>query len=261
MLNHRLSAYVRHVLFTLRGGFLIRPVRSVVFGYARTIDAGQLQRIAKDYRLHVRVLRRVGHFIPAGVPLLTISKPKALTPDLEADLRWVFMFGPTRTLEQDIEYGILQLVDIALKAISPAVNDPSTAINCIDQLSTLLSYFASREAPRTTFYDPPGVLRVSIPYVGFNRLVESVFEQIRLYARTDVAVSLRMLRALGDRVLTLPDGTDRRRLADHGRRLVTGCSKVLGGEDLLKELKIRLASLEKISATDLSVSLLVQSDS
>ena len=80
----------------------------------------------------------------------------------------------------------MQLVDIALKAISPAVNDPSTAISCIDQLSSVLIQFAAREAPRTNFYDPPGVLRVVIPYVGFDRMVETAFEQIRLYARTDV---------------------------------------------------------------------------
>lgn len=236
------------------------PVPSVVSGYVRTIDANQLQSIAKSHRLSVRVLRRVGHFVPAGVPLLTVSKPKALTPGLSADLRQAFMFGPTRTLEQDIEFGILQLVDIALKAISPAVNDPSTAINCIDQLSSVLIHFAAREAPRTNFYDPPGVLRVSIPYVGFGRLVESAFEQIRLYARADVAVSLRILRALSDIALTLPDGADRRLLAGHGRQLLAGCSQMLG-DDLLTELRSRLAALEKITTSDPSAPFLVQTDS
>lgn len=235
------------------------PVRSVVSGYVRTIDAHQLQGIAKANRVSVRVLRRVGHFIPAEVPLLTVSKPKVLTPNLSAELRRAFMFGPTRTLEQDIEFGILQLVDIALKAISPAVNDPSTAINCIDQLSSVLIRFASREAPRTNFYDPPGVLRVSIPYVGFDRLVESAFEQIRLYAQTDVAVSLRILRALSDIALTLPDGADRRLLMVHGRQLMTGCSALLN-EDLLAELKKRLTTLEKIVTSESSTPLIPQPD-
>lgn len=235
------------------------PVRSTVSGYVRTIDAAQLQTIAKANRLSVRVLRRVGHFVPTGVPLLTVSKPKVLTPGVTADLRRAFTIGPTRTLEQDIEYGMLQLVDIALKAISPAVNDPSTAINCIDHLSSVLIHFAAREAPRTNFYDPPGVLRVSIPYVGFDRLVESAFEQIRLYARTDVAVSLRILRALTDIALTLPDSADRRLLAVHGRQLVAGCAELLG-EDSLTGLRSRLASLEKISLSDPSASLLVPPD-
>lgn len=236
------------------------PVPGVVSGYVRTIDATQLRGIAKAHRLSVRVLRRVGHFVPADVPLLTISKPKALTPGMSVDLRRAFRLGPTRTLEQDIEFGVLQLVDIALKAISPAVNDPSTAINCIDQLSSVLIHFAAREAPRTNFYDPPGVLQVSIPYVGFDRLLESAFEQIRLYARADVAVSLRILRALSDIALTLPDNADRRLLAVHGRQLLRGCSQVLS-EDLLAELKSRLASLEKITTSDSSAPLLVLPDS
>ena len=63
------------------------------------------------------------------------------------ELRNAFDFGPSRTLQQDIEFGVLQIVDIALKAISPAVNDPSTAISCVDQLSRVLIRFASREAP------------------------------------------------------------------------------------------------------------------
>lgn len=219
------------------------PVLSAVSGYVRTIDTGQLLTVAKANRLTVRVLRRVGHFVPAGVPLLTISKAKRLTPELSDDLRRAFRLGPTRTLEQDIEYGILQIVDIALKAISPAVNDPSTAISCVDQLSSILIRFAAREDPITQLYDPPGMLRVSIPYVGFERLVESAFEQIRSYSRTDVAVSLRLMRAFTDIALTLPNSPYRQLLAEQGRRLLAGFPES-PGEDTLGEMKRRLASLE-----------------
>ena len=72
-----------------------------------------------------------------------------------------FDIGPTRTLQQDVEFGVLQIVDIALKAISPAVNDPSTAINCVDQLSRIMIRFASRQPPDEPMFDPPGVIRVS----------------------------------------------------------------------------------------------------
>ena len=61
-------------------------------------------------------------------------KGQRLTPEGRADLLAAFDFGPSRTLQQDIEFGVLQIVDIALKAISPAVNDPTTAISCVDQL-------------------------------------------------------------------------------------------------------------------------------
>jgi uncharacterized membrane protein len=221
-------------------------VLGVVSGYVRTIDVSQLIAIAKTNRLSVHVLRRVGHFVPAGVPLLSISKANRLTDELGNDLRQAFDFGPTRTLEQDIEFGILQIVDIALKAISPAVNDPSTAISCVDQLSSILIMYAAKEEPHTHFYDPPGVLRVIIPYLGFERLAKSAFEQIRSYARTDVAVSLRLMRAFTDITITLPQGVDRRLMADQGRRLLAGFSE-LPGEDVLVEMKSRLLFLEKLA--------------
>ncbi len=222
------------------------PVLSVISGYINTIDTKRLVTIAKSNRLSIRVLRRVGHFVPAGIPLLTVTKAKRLTPDLSEELRQAFDFGPTRTLEQDVEFGILQIVDIALKAISPAVNDPSTAICCVDQLTSILINIASREKPHSQFYDPPGTLRVSIPYLGFDRLVESAFEQIRSYAKTDVAVSLRLMRAFTDITYTLPQGEERKLMVNQGRHLIANLSTSLD-ESVLVEMKSRMVTLEKLA--------------
>jgi len=219
-------------------------VRSILSGYIRYIDAEQLYLFAKKYNCRITVIRRVGHFVPEGVPLFRISKI-TLNPQLEAELRKAFDLGPTRTLENDIEFGILQIVDIALKAISPAVNDPSTAITCIDQLSSILIRFATRENPQTMFYSSSEKLSLSIPWLGFDRLVESAFEQIRLYSQSDVAVSLRILRALSDIASTLPADGSKRTLVEFGRLLVSGCSEKLGNE-VLKEMRSRIAFLEKL---------------
>ena len=173
-------------------------VLSDVSGYIRFIDTTRLVVLAKSCRVKLRVLRRVGQFVPAGIPLLMVSKADRLPPEASAEIRQAFDFGPSRTLQQDVEFGVLQIVDIALKAISPAVNDPTTAITCVDQLSRILIRFASREVPNSFLYDPPGVFRVSIPWMGFEQMLDSAFEQIRLYSKADMAVSLRLLRALGD---------------------------------------------------------------
>jgi uncharacterized membrane protein len=221
-------------------------VSSDVSGYVRFIDIDRLVSLAKSYGVVVRVVRRVGHFVPAGVPLLMVSKGERLSPARCAELRGAFDLGPTRTLQQDVEFGILQIVDIALRAISPAVNDPSTAINCVDQLSRILIRFASREEPESLRYDPPGLLRVGIPWPGFDRLVDAAFDQIRLYARADVAVSLRMLRALGDLATTIPDRAVRLTLAERGRQIVAGCAGPLAEEELGK-LRVRLSALERLA--------------
>jgi len=211
-------------------------------GYIRFVDRKRLVGLAKNYRVKINVLRRVGHFVPAGVPLLAVSKDGRLTPEGMGDLRGAFDLGPTRTLQQDVEFGVLQIVDIALKAISPAVNDPSTAINCVDQLSSIMIRFAAREPPEAVLYDPPGTARVVIPWIGFDRLLEAAFEQIRLYSKSDVAVSLRLLRALGDIAATTPDPEYRRTLLERGRRVVAGCTEKLGDEEL-RSLRLRLEGL------------------
>jgi len=217
-------------------------VSSDVSGYIRFVDRNRLVALAKTYRVKINVLRRIGHFVPAGVPLLAVSKDGRLTPEGIEDVRGAFDFGPTRTLQQDVEFGVLQIVDIALKAISPAVNDPSTAINCVDQLSAIMIRFASREPPESVLYDPPGTVRVVIPWIGFDRLLEAAFEQIRMYSKSDVAVSLRLLRALGDIAATTPDPDYRRTLAERGQRVVAGCVEKLGDEEL-RTLRARLDAL------------------
>ena len=217
-------------------------VLSDVSGYIRLIDTTRLVVLAKTYRVKLRVIRRVGHFVPAGIPLLMVSKNDRLSPEGSAEIRQAFDFGPSRTLQQDVEFGVLQIVDIALKAISPAVNDPSTAISCVDQLSRILIRFASREAPDSILYDPPGVFRVSIPWIGFERLLDSALDQIRMYSKTDIAVSLRLLRALGD-ISTTIDQETRRMLIERGRRIVAGCAENLGEEEL-RDIRGRFAVLE-----------------
>ena len=223
------------------------PVLSRISGYVRFVDSRRLLELAKLHGVRIRVLRRPGHFVPESVALLTVHKAEKLTPALSLALRDTFQIGSTRTLQQDIEFGILMIVDIALKAISPAVNDPSTAISCVDQLSRILIRFASREPPQSLTYDPPGVVRVSIPWLGFDRLVEAAFEQIRMYSKTDVAVSLRMLRALNDVASTLPDSRSRQSLAAMGRRIVTGSEPQLSEEEI-GEMRVRLAALETLAA-------------
>jgi uncharacterized membrane protein len=163
-------------------------------GYICFIDFPRLLQLAKAYGLRIRVLRPVGHFVPEGVPLFTISRKSRLTAERSAQLRSAFAIGPMRTMQQDVEFGVLQIVDIALKAISPTLNDPSTAITCVDQLTRILIRWAGRAPPPALLTAPPHVVRVIIPWPDFNHLLETAFEQIRHYAVSDIAVSLRILR-------------------------------------------------------------------
>ncbi len=222
------------------------PVLNDQSGYTCFIDGDRLLKLAKAHKLRIRVLRPIGHFTPERAPLFTVSRKSRLTEELNREIRSAFVIGPMRTMQQDVEFGVLQIVDIALKAISPAINDPSTAINCIDQLTRILIRWASRASPATLISDPPYVVRVVLPWIDFDHLLDTAFEQIHHYSVSDVAVSLRLLRALNDLAATIDDERMREKLALRGRRIVANCATRLDLGDV-KRLKDRLAPLEAIA--------------
>jgi uncharacterized membrane protein len=203
-------------------------------GYIRFVEAGRLLHLARDHRVQVRLLRRVGHFVPAGVPLLIVARADRLTHDLVRELHSAVDIGPTRTLQQDVEFGVIQIVDIALRAISPAINDPSTAISCIDQLSRILIRWIGRAPPPSQIHYPPHVLRVVLPWIELDGLLDTAFEQIRHYSASDVAVSLRLLRAYGDIAGTVREPYLREVLARRAQSVVDGCGPRLASGDIAR---------------------------
>ena len=223
-----------------------KVVSSKTSGYIRFVDTKRLLDLATAYHVKVRVVRRIGQFVPAGTSLLMVYKAERLSPEQNGELLGAFDFGPSRTLQQDIEFGILQIVDIALKAISPAVNDPTTAISCVDHLSRLLICFISREIPEPLLYDLQGVARVSVRWIDLERLLDSAFEQIRMYSKTDIAVSMRLLRAFGDVAATTQDLTLRKTLFERAKRVVAGCEHRINSEEL-KPMLIRLTAIERLT--------------
>jgi uncharacterized membrane protein len=219
------------------------PILNRRSGYIRFVDTGRLLYLAKSWRIRIRVERGVGQFVPAGIPLLLVSREDRIDPVRAAELLAAFDIGSTRTLQQDVEFGVIQIVDIALRAISPAVNDPSTAISCIDQLSRILIRWLSRAPPEPVLFDPPHVARVTVPWIGVEGMLDTALEQIRHYAATDLAVSLRLLRAIGDIGGTVQRGEVRAALLARARRVADGCGERMDEADIAR-LRQRLAALE-----------------
>ncbi len=186
----------------------------------------------------------MGQFVPAGVPLLRITHEDYLDPPRAAELLGAFDIGPTRTLQQDVEFGVIQIVDIALRAISPAVNDPSTAISCIDQLSSILIRWCGRRSPPSILFDPPHVPRVIVPWIGLEGMLNTAFDQIRHYAAADLAVNLRLLKAMGDVAATTERREVHAALLGRARLLVSLAAEKIAAPDAAR-LKQRLAALEK----------------
>jgi uncharacterized membrane protein len=224
------------------------PILNRQSGYIRYVNIKRLVALAKAYQICVHLERRVGQFVPAGVPLMRVSKLERVPAERALHLIAAFDIGPARTMQQDAEFGIIQIVDIALRAMSPAVNDPSTAISCVDQLSRIMILWISRVPPPSHHYAPPHVLRLFVPWMSFDGLLDTAFEQIRHYAVADVAVSLRLMRAFDDIASTAQHADLRRKLLDRAQRVAAGCAGHLPKDELVR-LQQRLAALESIIAS------------
>jgi uncharacterized membrane protein len=161
-----------------------------------------------------------------------VSRRSRLERDRAVELTGAFDIGPMRTMQQDVEFGVIQIVDIALRAISPAINDPSTAISCIDQLARILICWVGRIAPESRMFNPPHVLRVVLPWIDLKGLLDTAIEQIPAYAVNDVSV-------------TVEDDALRGVMVERGVRVVEGCRGRLRPDDLAR-LEQRLAGLKRI---------------
>ena len=221
------------------------PILNNRSGYIRFIDTGRLLELSKSWRIRIRVVRGVGQFVPSGVPLLWVTHEDRIGPVRAAELLGAVEIGPTRTLQQDVEFGVLQIVDIALRAISPAVNDPSTAITCIDQLSSILILWCGRAPPPSVMFDPPHVPRVEIPWVDLEGLLNTAIDQIRHYAAADLAVNLRLLRAMSDIALATLRSDVRAALRGRARLLVDQAADNMMETDASR-LRQRLATFEML---------------
>jgi uncharacterized membrane protein len=138
------------------------PILNPQSSYICYVDFNRLLVLARAYRISVHIERRVGQFVPAGIPLARVSRADRVPPNRALHLIVAFDIGLTRTMQQDV-FGIIQIVDTAIRAMSPAVNDPSTAISFVDQLSRIMIFCIGRMPPPSHYYAPPQVLRLVVP--------------------------------------------------------------------------------------------------
>lgn len=167
-------------------------------GYIQGIATKRLLEIATKQNLLLEVACTTGDFVPLRQPLLYVHPTNALPDSLSSTLAEQFDIGTERTLFEDTLFGIRQLVDIALKALSPAVNDPTTAVNCLDHLVNILIQAAQYPDPRGLLTDNAGRVRVRMRKVTFAAMVELAFNQVRHYGCDDALVCVRVIDALAE---------------------------------------------------------------
>jgi uncharacterized membrane protein len=165
-------------------------------GYLQAVDYDKLLQVAKNNDFLIRLQLRPGQFVVAGSRLLTIGSKKKFNIDLSEGIIDAFIFGNLRTPEQDAEYSIHQLVEVAIRALSLGVNDPYTAMACVDQLGSALCYLAKKKFPPLYRFDEQDKPRLQMKPLTYSGMLNAAFDQIRQYGRTSIAVTIRLLETL-----------------------------------------------------------------
>ncbi len=194
-------------------------VLSTRAGYFQAVDGDTLFDLSEDQTLTVRVERLPGDFILPGSALASVWPKTSVDEDLEDKVRSAFLIGNERTLQSDVELGIRQIADIAIKALSPGINDPTTAMLCIDHLSAALVYLGRRHRPWPVRTGGDGDVRVALVGPSFDQLVDVAFTQIRQYGARDAKLGSHLAVTLG-RIAALVPPEQREHLAHHGRLVV-----------------------------------------
>jgi uncharacterized membrane protein len=164
-------------------------------GYLQFIRHETLVGLAAEKGAVIRLHHRPGHFVVSGHAMATVW-PAGAAGSVSQALRRAHICGPNRTLVQDLAFAVDQLVEIAIRALSPAVNDTFTALTCIDWLGDSLCKITTRWHPVQLHRDSHGFVRVITAQVSYPGLVERAFEKIRQASRGMPAVMIRQLEAL-----------------------------------------------------------------
>jgi uncharacterized membrane protein len=161
------------------------------------VDDGALLRLAEEHDLLVKIVHRPGHFVMQGEPL-ALAGPAERAGEIVEALRETIPIGGQQTPLQDVEFSTDQLVEVAVRALSPGINDPFTAIACINHLGAALRRLAGRKIPSPYRTDKQGRLRVIAYSVNFEDVADSAFRQIRQYGRSSPAVLVRLLEVIAE---------------------------------------------------------------
>jgi uncharacterized membrane protein len=196
-------------------------VPSQVSGYIQYVGYSQLIAIATRTDSVIRLEHRPGHYLATGRPL-AIVWPRGAAPEVALALSKAHVTGPHRTLVQDPVFAIDQLVEIAIRALSAAVNDTFTALTCVDWLSAGLGRVSGRVLDEGVYRDAAGSVRLIEFDPSYARMVNRAFDKIRQAARGMPAVLIRLIDSLGSIMLDTTSADQRvvlRRQADMVLRL------------------------------------------
>ncbi len=227
-------------------------VRAPSSGYLQYVSMSTLIDIAGRSHAVIRLLRRPGHFVVEGEPLANVW-PAAAAPGVARALGGAHATGPHRTLTQDLSFAVDQLVEIAIRALSPAVNDTFTALACIDWLGDGLGKIADRWRPATVHRDAAGHVRVITVTVNFDRLLERAHDKIRQASRGMPAVMIRQLDGLAKVMAYTSSPRQRELVLEQAAMIMRACEESVPEKSDREDVRRRYdAVLKSVSSSTMA---------
>jgi uncharacterized membrane protein len=170
-------------------------IESTHLGYVQAIDTDTLMDTAINHDVIIRLERRPGHFIAEGTPIASVCPPQH-DEKFSRKINDCFLTGARRTPRQDVECAIQDLVEVAVRALSPGINDPHTTLTCIDYLGAAMIRLSQRALPSPIRQDDDGRVRVITSVTSFGDALDAAFDEIRQHAGASASVLIRLAETL-----------------------------------------------------------------
>ncbi len=166
-------------------------------GYVQVMEHAKICAAAADADAIVELSIRPGHHVLENGVYGWVVPPSALTDDLRNEIESSILIGPERTVVQDVEFSVRQLVEIALRALSSGINDPYTALAAIDRLALSLGQVLEHGPPQEVWRDDKDNVRLLAPGSSFRGILDVAFTQIRQAGETHAAILIRLAEKIG----------------------------------------------------------------
>ncbi|HSI74810.1 MAG TPA: DUF2254 domain-containing protein [Lunatimonas sp.] len=218
-------------------------IKSPKSGYFQYVDSEALMEVITKKDALFELYFRPGAHLVEGIKMGVLFTNSTWEEKEIEKISSQFVVGKAKTAQQDLEYSIDQMVEIAARALSPGVNDPYTAMSCIDNLTTCMCYLAQIDFPSNYRFDENDNLRLIVDTLDFEGVMDAAFNQIRQFSGGSPAVIIRLMEAM----ITIDGFATKERykqaLIKHAEMVLRVGKETMSEKNDLKDLKARSEQL------------------
>lgn len=227
-------------------------VDAVAEGYIQTLNESAILKLAMELEAVVKIESRPGDFATRGETLLRVWSAQTPDEDTTQKFRKCYAMGQERTAYQNILFLADELVEILARALSPGINDPFTAMNCINWFQSAMQAFLATSPPSPYRRDEAGDLRIIAHPISFEKFASKICDQSRAYVATDRNTALKMLTILSDLAAEASKADEKAILMAHLQKLRTASLEALASSPDRETFEMRYnQALEAIAEVDL----------